>query len=235
MDSIEKQIDYNFLNPELLTEALTHPSFAEGNKSESPNNQRLEFLGDAVLQLVLTHELFSMFPEFHEGHLSKLRARLVSNKALEECALEINLGSFMLIGRGVKQTWKRDQSAVLSDAFEALIGAIYLDSGFDKAKIFILRSCKTKIDQILAEPIKENPKTKLQEHLVKLFKLPQMDPTYHVIKQEGPGHNLLFETEVRWNGITLGSGKGKSKKESEQSAAQSALDQSLWLKADSCE
>ena len=92
MDSIEKQIDYNFLNPELLTEALTHPSFAEGNKSESPNNQRLEFLGDAVLQLVLTHELFSMFPEFHEGHLSKLRARLVSNKALEECALEINLG-----------------------------------------------------------------------------------------------------------------------------------------------
>lgn len=235
MESIEKQIGYSFQHSELLTEALTHPSFAEGNKSESPDNQRLEFLGDAVLQLVLTHEIFSMFPDFPEGHLSKLRARLVSNKALEECAVGINLGSFILIGKGVKRTWERDRSAVLADAFEALIGAIYLDSGFENAKIFILDSCKTKIAQILSDPLKENPKTELQEHLVKLYKLPHMDPTYHVIKQEGPGHNLSFETEVRWNGMTLGSGEGKSKKESEQSAAQSALDQSLWLSTKTCE
>jgi len=232
MDSIEKQIGYSFQNPDLLTEALTHPSLAYENQKGGSDNQRLEFLGDAVLQLVLTHELFSMFPAFSEGHLTKLRARLVSTKALEEYAQGVSLGSFVLLGKGEERTGGRNRRGVLADAFEALIGAVYLDSGFESAKEFIINSCKIKFAKIVAEPIEKNPKGELQEILQKLY---QESPTYHVLKQEGPDHNCSFETEVQWNGIKLGSGSGKNKKESERSAAQSALDQTLWLKIDECE
>ena len=235
MDSIENRINYSFENPDLLSEALTHPSLAYENQDGESDNQRLEFLGDAVLQLVLTHELFIIFPDFPEGQLTKLRSRLVSTKALEEYALGIDLGTFVLLGKGEERTGGRERRGVLADAFEALIGAIYLDSGFEAAKVFILNSCKIKLARIVAEPMKENPKSELQEHLVKLYKLPEMDPTYHVLNQEGPDHNCSFETEVRWNNIVLGSGHGKNKQQSEFSAAQNALEKSLWLKVMACE
>ena len=232
MDSIEKRIGYSFENPELLSEALTHPSLAYENQDSGSDNQRLEFLGDAVLQLVLTHELFSMFPHFSEGHLTKLRSRLVSTKALEECALGIDLGTFVLLGKGEECTGGRSRRGVLADAFEALIGAVYLDNGFDSAKKFILDSCKIKFAQIVAEPIEKNPKGELQEVLQKIS---QIAPTYHVLNQEGPDHNCSFETEVEWNSIVLGAGKGKNKKESERSAAQNALEKSLWVNTNNCE
>ncbi len=138
MDSIEKRIGYSFKNPTLLSEALTHPSLAYENQDSGSDNQRLEFLGDAVLQLVLTHELFSMFPDFSEGHLTKLRSRLVSTEALEEYALGIDLGTFVLLGKGEERTGGRSRQGVLADAFEALIGAVYLDGGFESSKAFIL-------------------------------------------------------------------------------------------------
>lgn len=232
MESIEKRIGYSFENPELLSEALTHPSLAYENQDSGSDNQRLEFLGDAVLQLVLTHELFSMFPGFSEGRLTKLRSRLVSTKALEEYALGIDLGAFVLLGKGEERTGGRSRRGVLADAFEALIGAVYLDSGFKSAGQFILNSCKIKFAQIVAEPIEKNPKGELQEALQKIS---QSSPTYHVLNQEGPDHNCSFENEVRWNGMVLGEGKGKNKKESERSAAQNALEKSLWLNAKGCE
>jgi len=230
MDSIEKRIGYSFENPRLLSEALTHPSLAYENQDSGSDNQRLEFLGDAVLQLVLTYELFTMFPDFSEGHLTKLRSRLVSTEALEEYALGIDLGTFVLLGKGEERTGGRSRQGVLADAFEALIGAVYLDSGFESAKGFILNSCKIKFAQIVAEPIEKNPKGELQEVLQKIS---QFAPTYRVLNQEGPDHDCSFETEVLWNGRVLGVGQGKNKKESERSAAQNALVKSLWIDTNS--
>ncbi|MDP6859365.1 MAG: ribonuclease III [Verrucomicrobiales bacterium] len=230
MDSIEKRIGYSFENPRLLSEALTHPSLAYENQDSGSDNQRLEFLGDAVLQLVLTYELFTMFPDFSEGHLTKLRSRLVSTEALEEYALGIDLGTFVLLGKGEERTGGRSRQGVLADAFEALIGAVYLDSGFESAKGFILNSCKIKFAQIVAEPIEKNPKGELQEVLQKIS---QFAPTYRVLNQEGPDHDCSFETEVLWDGRVLGVGQGKNKKESERSAAQNALVKSLWIDTNS--
>ncbi len=230
MDSIEKQIGYSFENPRLLSEALTHPSLAYENQDSGSDNQRLEFLGDAVLQLVLTYELFTMFPDFSEGHLTKLRSRLVSTEALEEYALGIDLGTFVLLGKGEERTGGRSRQGVLADAFEALTGAVYLDSGFESVKVFILNSCKIKFAQIVAEPIEKNPKGELQEVLQKIS---QFAPTYRVLNQEGPDHDCSFETEVLWDGRVLGVGQGKNKKESERSAAQNALVKSLWIDTNS--
>ncbi|MEC7863025.1 MAG: ribonuclease III [Verrucomicrobiota bacterium] len=232
MDSIEKRINYNFKSSDLLAEALTHPSLAYESQDGGSDNQRLEFLGDAVLQLVLTHELFSMFPDFSEGHLTKLRSRLVSTKALEEYAIGIDLGNFILLGKGEERTGGRNRRGVLADAFEALIGAVYLDSGFESVRGFILNSCKIKFAEIVAEPIEKNPKGELQEALQKIS---QISPTYRVLSQSGPDHNCSFETEVQWNGLVLGSGVGNNKKESERSAAQNALEQSIWLNNNPCE
>lgn len=232
MDSIEKRIGYNFKSSDLLAEALTHPSLAYESQGGGSDNQRLEFLGDAVLQLVLTNELFSMFPDFSEGHLTKLRSRLVSTKALEEYALGIDLGNFILLGKGEERTGGRNRRGVLADAFEALIGAVYLDSGFESVRGFILNSCKIKFAEIVAEPIEKNPKGELQEALQKIS---QLSPTYRVLSQSGPDHNCSFETEVQWNGLVLGAGVGNNKKESERSAAQNALEQSIWLNNNPCE
>ena len=158
MENLQQDIGYNFRNEALLVEALTHPSLAYENPSESSDNQRLEFLGDAVLQLVLTNDLFERFPEFPEGQLTKLRSRLVSTSALEEYALNINLGNHILLGKGEEKSGGRERTGILADAFEALIGAIYLDSDYEKAKSFIFLCCKNKMNRVVSDPIEKNPK-----------------------------------------------------------------------------
>ncbi len=218
--SLEEQFGYTFQNPLLLAEALTHPSLAYETHRAHFDNQRLEFLGDAVLQLVFTHELFRTFIDYNEGNLTKLRARLVSRTALAVYARARGLGAHLLMGRGEEASGGRDRSSTLSDAFEALLGAIYLDGGLEAARSVILRLCATELARITAEPKEVNPKGQLQEMLQALS---ASSPHYTIIASEGPDHQKRFVARVDWKGCTLGTGSGLSKKLAETAAAEAAL------------
>ena len=221
MESLEKIINYKFRNPLLLAEALTHPSLAYETHRPHFDNQRLEFLGDAVLQLVVTVYLFGRFPDFSEGSMSKLRSRLVSNDALHEYSRDIGLGEYLLVGKGEDSSGGR----ALADAFESLVGAVYLDSGFEEARKLVLLCASSKIEKLAAGPIDQNPKGELQEILERLAHFP---PAYFVVDESGPDHERVFVSEVKWGELTLGKGSGSSKKEAEVSAAKSALLKRLW-------
>ena len=225
MDSIEERIGYKFTNSLLLAEALTHPSLAYESKRPHFDNQRLEYLGDAVIQLILTDELFRLFPGSSEGKLTKLRSRLVSRSALCRYAEKINLGAYLMLGKGEAASGGRTRPSNLADAFEALAGAIYLDGGIDKSREFLLENFNEFVDQIVDEPEENNPKGELQEQLQSIA---PTSPTYSIISQEGPDHSKSFVAEVTWEGTTLGRGTGKSKKEAETSAAADALSNEAW-------
>jgi len=226
MDSLETRIGYKFNNSLLLAEALTHPSLAYESKRPHFDNQRLEYLGDAVIQLILTHELYQRFPKFAEGRLTKLRSRLVSRDALCECAHLIKLGEFLLLGKGEAASGGRERPSNLADAIEALAGAVYLDGGYDESKNFIMKNFSSFIDEIANQPDDSNPKGKLQEHLQSIT---QSSPSYSIISQEGPDHEKSFVSQVSWEGMLLGKGDGKSKKEAEINAASDALELKKWL------
>ncbi|MEM8952722.1 MAG: ribonuclease III [Verrucomicrobiota bacterium] len=225
MESLETKIGYKFRNSLLLAEALTHSSLAYETQRPHFDNQRLEFLGDAVLQLCFTDELYRIFPDFAEGRLTKLRSRLVSRGALAAYARSIDLGSYLMLGKGEHSSGGRERPSTLSDAFEALVGAIYLDSGLEDAGDFIFRLCEGTIKEIAAEPHEVNPKGQLQE-ILQAFS--PSSPRYTILSQEGPDHCKTFCARVRWEGAELGHGSGASKKEAETQAAVDALGQSLW-------
>ena len=225
MDSLETRIDYKFANSLLLAEALTHPSLAYESKRPHFDNQRLEFLGDAVIQLILTDELYQLFPNFSEGRLTKLRSRLVSRDALCRYADKIKLGSYLMLGKGEDASGGRKRPSNLADAFEALAGAIYLDSGFEPTRQFLLNNFQEFIEEIAAEPEENNPKGELQEHLQSIS---PTSPSYAIVSQEGPDHQKQFVSEVTWEGLKLGRGSGSSKKEAETEAAIKALDERVW-------
>lgn len=220
MESLEQRTGYKFRNSLLLAEALTHPSLAYETQRPRFDNQRLEFLGDAVFQLILTAELFRLFPHFNEGVLTKLRSRLVSRHALNRCAQNIQLGDYLLMGKGEEASGGRERASTLADALEALLGAVYLDGGLEAARSFALRICAETLQEILDEPDEVNPKGKLQELLQARSPI---SPHYHIVSQDGPDHCKLFKAEVLWCGRILGSGSGKSKKLAETAAARTAL------------
>ncbi|MGK0189009.1 MAG: ribonuclease-3 [Verrucomicrobiales bacterium] len=220
MESLEQRTGYKFRNSLLLAEALTHPSLAYETQRPHFDNQRLEFLGDAVLQLVLTDELYRIFPKFNEGTLTKLRSRLVSRSALNRCAVSIRLGDYLLMGKGEDASGGRNRPSTLADAVESLIGAVYLDSGIEAARAFVLRLCDTHLQEIIDEPDEINPKGHLQELLQSHS---TVSPHYHIVAQEGPDHCKIFKAEVIWCGQILASGTGKSKKLAETAAARAAL------------
>ncbi len=226
MKSLENRISYKFRNSLLLAEAMTHPSLAYETQKPHFDNQRLEFLGDAVLQLVLTRALYLRFPKFNEGKLTKLRSRLVSRDALVTYSLAIKLGKYLMVGRGEESSGGRDRPSNLADAFEALVGAIYLDSGLEAANDFILMICSNQIERVAEEPSEQNPKGELQEILQAIS---NQSPAYRIISQEGPDHCKDFEAVVEWERRILGQGAGKSKKEAESEAALNALTNRLWL------
>lgn len=226
MDSIEKRIGYKFRNSLLLAEALTHPSLAYETQRPHFDNQRLEFLGDAVLQVVLTEQLYHQFPQFTEGHLTKLRSRLVSKAALETCAQRIDLGRFLLIGKGEEASGGRNRASTLADAFESLTGAIYLDGGLEGAKTFILRQYRCELEEIHEAPDEMNPKGQLQEILQAIA---PTSPAYEIVAEDGPDHCKQFASRVLWEGIELGLGSGNSKKAAEIAAARKALEGQQWL------
>lgn len=225
MDSLEQTIGYKFRNSLLLAEALTHPSLAYETQRPHFDNQRLEYLGDAVLQLVLTEHLYRVFPQFTEGHLTKLRSRLVSKHALETYANRIGLGGFLLMGKGEEASGGRTRASTLADAFESLLGAIYLDGGLEAAKTIILRYCRDELDEIQEAPDERNPKGQLQEILQAIT---PTSPEYEIISEEGPDHRKVFASRVLWEGRELGSGTGNSKKAAEIAAARHALENQDW-------
>jgi ribonuclease-3 len=206
----------------LLRLALTHPSLAHEQGTHAvPHNQRLEFLGDAVLQLVLTAELYRKFPHVGEGPLTKARAQMANRRTLATQGRRLGLGEHLLLSRGEEATGGRDRASAVADAFEAVLGAIYLDGGLELARAFVLRQFRGEFGELEVIPSLENPKGELQEILQAISSEP---PRYRLESLSGPDHDRLFECAVYHRGTELGRGRGKSKKEAESRAAQAALE-----------
>jgi ribonuclease-3 len=225
---LEERIQYEFRNPQLLTEALTHPSVRHEKQRTHFDNQRLEFLGDAVLQLVITEHLFNLFAAAGEGQLTTRRARLVSRESLRAHAAKLDLGRHLLLGRGEEASGGRERASTLTDAFEALLGAIFLDSDLETARRFILAEMKDDLGRLEEEPLEINPKGQLQERLQSIS---PRSPVYELLAQEGREHERTFTVRVLWEGRVLGEGSGGSKKQAETVAALVALTEQRWEKS----
>jgi ribonuclease III len=216
----ELKLGYIFRDEELLKLALTHPSVAHEQGAAMQTNQRLEFLGDAVLQLVLTRELYEKFPGFDEGPLTKARAKLVNRQTLAAHGAALNLGAHLVLSRGEETHGGRERPSALADAYEAVVGALFLDGGFEAAREFILREFSGNLVNIGVIPMMENPKGELQELLQAVS---SEAPQYSVLSATGPDHDRMFECTVSHAGIELARGRGKSKKAAESEAALAAL------------
>jgi ribonuclease-3 len=203
-----------------LDEALTHPSFANEQRGRCADNQRLEFLGDAVLGLVVADTLFRQYPNYDEGQKSKIKASVVSTQSLARHAERLRLGDHLILGRGEEKTGGRFKQALLADAYEALIAGIYLDGGLEAAAAFLGRELKDAIDAGAAHPFVQDYKSALQERLQALG---HPLPDYRVSGEAGPDHRKVFSVEVVVAGEVLGAASGKAKKEAEQEAARLAL------------
>ena len=216
-------LGYPFRDPQLLYQALMHSSRIPERAEEDPaeSNEKLEFLGDAVLELVVSEELVRKFPDWSEGQLSKSRARLVNATAISLSAQRLDLGKFLLLGRGEEKTGGRKKPALLADAYEALIAAIYLDGGLEAAREFVGRTLVEGAIAVEAERLGHTDhKSALQEFLQSRGMAPG---SYHVIAESGPDHQKTFRVEVRIVGQGPAVGTGRTKKEAEQSAAIAAL------------
>jgi ribonuclease III len=217
---LQNRLACKFRDEKLLTLALTHPSVAHESGVASEHNQRLEFLGDAVLQLVLTQKLYEKFPTFDEGVLTKARAKLVNRSTLAEHARALDLGAHLILSRGEETSGGRERASALADAFESLLGAIFLDGGFDAAREFILRGFENDFSSLSEISGIENPKGELQELLQS--RSPNA-PEYQTVSATGPDHDRVFECIVQHEGVELACGRGKSKKAAESDAALAAL------------
>lgn len=221
LGSLQDRIGYRFRDESLLRLALTHPSAVRELTGAGQHNQRLEFLGDAVLQLVLTRELYQKFPRGDEGVLTKARAKLVNQQSVAEQARRLGLGEHLVLSRGEELSGGRDRPSILADAFEALLGALLLDAGFERAGELILLLFADAFDEWEGLPNLENPKGELQE----LLQAQSQDaPEYRLISTSGPDHDRAFECAVFFRGEEKGRGKGKSKKAAESQAALAALE-----------
>jgi len=232
MNPLEQRLKYKFRNPLLLAEALTHPSLGHETQRHHFDNQRLEFLGDAVLQLIFTEWLFDHFPNSCEGQLTKMRSCLVSREGLKMHAERLDLGKHLMMGRGEEASGGRERISALSDAYEALIGAIYLDSDYVTTRRIVLTEARDDLENLELDPPDQNPKGRLQELLQSIS---PVSPTYPIIDAQGPEHLKNFVARVVWNGLELGEGAGRSKKEAETAAARIALEKKLWESAGCCE
>ncbi len=216
---LEKVIGYTFSNPKYLTIALSHTSYVNEVKRGLVSNERQEFLGDAVLSIVVSDYLFKHYSHLPEGELTKLRASLVCEKSLCEFAHMIGLGQYLMLGRGEEQMGGRERPSILADAFEALIAAIYLDGGMEHAKKFILGFVKKQVEKDKKVFFKDY-KTALQE-IIQQNREEQL--TYVLVGESGPDHDKHFSVEVHLNSNVIGKGEGRSKKDAEQMAAKEAL------------
>ncbi|PIX27531.1 MAG: ribonuclease III [Chloroflexi bacterium CG_4_8_14_3_um_filter_45_15] len=226
-EDCEKSLGVSFANKSLLKQALTHSSYI----NENPDfvllgNERLEFLGDAILDFIVAEKLYKEFPELPEGKLTAIRASLVCRDALTEVASSLGLGDYLLLGRGEEASKGRTKPSNLANAMEAVIGAIYLDQGLVKAKKFVLSRLRPRLRKIKAGKITLNYKALLQEFVQRKKTL---TPVYRLVEITGPGHEKQFTAEVMVEGEVLGKGTGKNKKSAEMEAAHSAWEE-LWRK-----
>lgn len=223
IEQMEKRLEYVFSDKQLLVNALMHSSYTNEIKaSKLKCNERLEFLGDSVLGLIIGEYLFSNYPLLEEGRLTKMRSKIVCEASLASCATDMELGRYMLLGRGEERTGGRQRASVLSDAFEALVAAVYLDGGMDAARHMILKWLSPTVEAAFKGRLLVDYKTHLQERaqLVRGSRL-----RYVLADEQGPDHAKVFFSHVLLNDVIIGRGEGQSKKESEQAAAREAL---LW-------
>ena len=223
IELFEQKINYEFKNKEYILEALTHSSYSNENKNY-PFNERLEFLGDSVLSIVISDYLFKKETKLPEGELTKIRANIVCEESLSEVSKNIHLGKYMLLGKGEEATGGRERISILADALEAVIAAIYLDGGIKCAREFILTNMEKIINDSIKGKIFRDYKTCLQEVLQSNG---ENNIWYKLIEEKGPDHNKRFVMEVGINDTVLGVGEGKSKKDAEQVAAKCALDKKM--------
>lgn len=217
-EDFQKKIKIRFHDQKLLTTALTHSSYANERKlPRGKDNERLEFLGDAVLELIMSDYLFKTYEDEPEGKLTKMRASLVCEPTLAFCAKDIALGDYLLLSKGEDLTGGRERNSILSDAFEAVIGAVYLDQGFEQARKFVETYLLQDVDE---KVLFYDAKTSLQELVQSVSKEPL---SYILTKEEGPDHQKTFTVEARLGGKVIGTGAGRSKKSAEQMAAYEAM------------
>ena len=222
LENMQKVLQYTYCHSNLLEEALTHSSYANEHRNDQiRDNERLEFLGDAILDLIISEYLFKKYPNMPEGDLSKLRASIVCEGSLAKNAKKIALGKYILLGKGEELTGGRTRASILADAFEAITGSLFLDGGFEEAKRFIHATLVADVEQSeCIESLYTDYKTLLQECIQKISTQPIQ---YEVVGEEGPDHDKHFYVEVFHEERSLGRGVGKSKKEAEQDAAKKAL------------
>lgn len=217
VERVAKKIGIRFRNKEILIESLTHPSFKHENPEFNSDNQRLEFLGDAVLNMVITELLFEKYKEASEGILTQKRIFLVKEETLFKKAKELGLEEFILLGTGEEKQGGRNKSSILGDLFEAFIGALYLDKGYEYTKDFLSKLFKEEIEDVNLEI---DWKNLLQSYLYREGKKPR----YILVKEEGPEHNKVFYVELWVEEKKISEGKGKNKKEAETNAARKAVE-----------
>jgi len=212
---------YDFRNPSLLKEAFTHKSYVNESLDRGmSDNERLEFLGDAVLDMVISDYLFEKMPKAREGELSKIKSTVVSEPTLADVARKINIGKFILLGKGEDLSQGRSKNSLLANTLEAIIAAVYLDGGLSEAKSWIDRAFAETIENILTHQVTFDYKTNFQEECQRLF---EVLPEYRLARASGPDHSKNFEIELWVKDKLLGFGVGKSKKEAEQKAAKEGL------------
>ena len=219
LENLEKNIKYKFKNIELLKNALTHRSYAY--EHNVPSNEKLEFLGDSILEFVSSEYMYNKYTQLKEGEMTKVRATVVCEKSLYKVAILHNFSDFLYLGRSEIRTEGNKRPAILADSVEAIIAAIYIDGGLEQAKKFIIENLKDEIENATKNVGQKDYKTVLQEELQKNG---DVLIQYKIIKENGPDHNKTFEAEVSLNGKILATGKGKSKKEAEMNAAKKALE-----------
>jgi ribonuclease-3 len=221
LDALQERIGYRFRNVLLLQQALIHSSFAFERMKNPRHNETLEFLGDAVLDLALGYILFTRFPEMREGKLTKIRAALVNESGLAEMARAIGLGAHLLLGHGEQASGGEAKSSILSCAYEAVVGALFLDGGYEEALTFVRRWFEPLIARPHVELLASDAKSALQEVLQEQY---NEGPSYVLEEEAGPAHARIFAISVRFRDEILGTGSASSKKEAEQRAARAALD-----------
>lgn len=219
--TLEKKIGYTFKKKAIIKEAITHKSFAHENPKEATSfNERLEFLGDTVLSLTISEYLFRAYPNLSEAELSRLRAYAVKESTLAKVAEGLNLGRYLLLGKGEELTGGRKKPSILANTFEALIGAIYIDGGLKKVNDFILKNLRSRVDETIKREVIFDYKSKLQEVSQERF---GVLPRYVIHRETGPEHDKTFEVKVYIKDEVYGTGKGKSKKTAQQLAASAGL------------
>ncbi len=226
-NNLEKKIGVEFKNPALLKQAFTHRSYLNENRHlDIGHNERLEFLGDAVLELVTTDFLYNKYPNKNEGDLTSLRSALVNTITISEVASDLGFNDYLMMSRGESKDTGRARQYILANTFESVVGAIYLDSGYDAANKFISAFLLPKIDDIVARGLWIDAKSKLQELVQDKF---SMTPAYETVKESGPDHNKTFTVVVKYGKGKKVEGSGKSKQEAEQDAARNVLVDENWL------